>query len=187
MQLSRVLAAAGVTMVLSAVTAPGPAAAAPASTPERSMTGAQLAGTAHGAIDARAAVILRNHSGKCLEIANSSKRNGARAQQWTCNGQAGAKWKLRSLGGGRAEIINARSGKCLEIENSSKRNGARAQQWTCNGQAGAKWRFAAAGGGRVYIINVRSGKCLEIENSSARNGARAQQWTCNGQAGSEWS
>ncbi len=111
--------------------------------------GTHLAGTADGAIDARATVfIIRNHSGKCLEIENSSKRNGARAQQWTRNGQAGAKWKPGTLGGNRAEIINVRSGKCLEIENSSKRNGARAQQWTCDGQtapSGASSRPAVTG------------------------------------------
>ncbi|MGW7786453.1 RICIN domain-containing protein [Streptomyces tricolor] len=140
MRFSRALAAAGVTMALSAVAAPGPAAAAPAAAPERPMTGTHLAGTADGAIDARATVfIIRNHSGKCLEIENSSKRNGARAQQWTCNGQDGAKWRFVETSGDRLYIVNARSGKCLEIENSSRRNGARAQQWTCNSQAGSLW------------------------------------------------
>ncbi|TQE19226.1 hypothetical protein Sipo8835_39790 [Streptomyces ipomoeae] len=44
------------------------------------------------AAKAAAAAFVNAHSGKCLEIENSSKRNGARAQQWTCKGQAGSKW-----------------------------------------------------------------------------------------------
>ncbi|MEU7233375.1 RICIN domain-containing protein, partial [Streptomyces chrestomyceticus] len=76
-------------------------------------------------------------SGKCLEIENSSTKNGARAQQWDCKGQAGAGWYLLDLGGGNWSIVNAKSGKCLEIENSSTKNGARAQQWDCKGQAGS--------------------------------------------------
>lgn len=36
--------------------------------------------------------LVNANSGKCLEIENSSKSNGARAQQWSCNGQLGAYW-----------------------------------------------------------------------------------------------
>lgn len=46
--------------------------------------------SAHSAADVGR--FVNANSGKCLEIANSSKSNGARAQQWTCKGQAGAKW-----------------------------------------------------------------------------------------------
>ncbi|WP_158727421.1 RICIN domain-containing protein [Streptomyces sp. NRRL S-31] len=151
--------------------------------------GNATAAAAHNApLAANAAtyMIVNAHSRKCLEIENSSKRNGARAQQWTCNGQAGSKWHLKSVSRVDVYFVNAHSGKCLEIENSSKRDGARAQQWACNGQAGSKWRVGKSDTGDLYIINARSGKCLEIENSSKRNGARAQQWTCNGQAGSKW-
>ncbi|MFG2116698.1 RICIN domain-containing protein [Streptomyces sp. NPDC048718] len=137
------------------------------------------------AAKATAFEIRNTHNLKCLEIANSSKSNGARAQQWTCKEQAGAAWTLRHVKG-IYYIVNARSGKCLEIANSSKSNGARAQQWTCKGQAGAKWRLVLDRHGNWQIVNNHSGKCLEIANSSKSNGARAQQWTCKEQAGSQW-
>jgi len=129
-------------------------------------------------------IIVNGNSAKCLEIENSSPSNGARAQQWTCVGQAGAYWGLRYLDQTTFNIINLGSNKCLEIENSSSSNGARAQQWDCLGQSGARWRFGT-GNNWDLIINA-SGKCLEIENSSKLNGARAQQWTCLGQPGSSW-
>ncbi|MFI1800975.1 RICIN domain-containing protein [Streptomyces sp. NPDC020379] len=120
---------------------------------------------------------FRNESsGKCLEIENSSRSNGAKAQQWDCNGQAGSRWYTRDAGGGYRYIVNQNSGKCLEIENSSGRNGAKAQQWDCNGQAGAKWKISYAKMFGATLITSSSGKSLEIENSSRSNGAKAQQW-----------
>ncbi|MFD7537848.1 RICIN domain-containing protein [Streptomyces sp. NPDC059819] len=127
------------------------------------------------------------YTGKCLEVENSSRSNGARVQQWDCNGQGGMRWYTRDAGGGYSYIVNANSGKCLEIDGSSRNNGARAQQWDCNGQAGAKWsisKYLEWFGGSE--IKNSSGKILEIENSSRSNGARAQQWEYKGQAGVIW-
>ncbi|MFF2544112.1 RICIN domain-containing protein [Kitasatospora sp. NPDC058063] len=36
--------------------------------------------------------VIKNSSGKCLEITNSSTANGANAQQWLFSGQPGAVW-----------------------------------------------------------------------------------------------
>ncbi|WP_405425250.1 RICIN domain-containing protein [Streptomyces erythrochromogenes] len=144
-------------------------------------------GTADLAVQAAPAIgYIYNQSGKCLEIENSSKSNGARAQQWDCKGQGGSKWGMADAGGGTYYLVNAHSGKCLEIENSSTANGARAQQWDCKGQAGSKWKFYVVHGQSAKVVNAKSGKCLEIENSSKSNGARAQQWDCNGQLGAYW-
>ena len=125
--------------------------------------------------------VIKNASGKCLEIANSSNSNGAAAQQWDCLGQAGMYWRIADAGSGYYSIQSDSSSKCLEIESSSYSNGALAQQWDCVGQSGALWRFSGAN-----IINW-SGRCLEIQNSSSSNGARAQQWDCVGQSGAQWS
>ncbi|MFD5932679.1 RICIN domain-containing protein [Streptomyces sp. NPDC060333] len=118
-------------------------------------------------------------SRSCLEIDNSSKDDGAMAQQWACLGQAGAKWQFRpTTAKGVYEIVSANSGKCLEINNSSPDNGARAQQWTCGGIATQRWAIESIGtSGNLNITNVNSGKSLEIENSSKTDGAPAQQWT----------
>lgn len=40
-----------------------------------------------------AATVVNAKSGKCLEVENSSSANGARVQQWTCNGQLGSYWR----------------------------------------------------------------------------------------------
>ncbi|WP_404960342.1 RICIN domain-containing protein [Streptomyces sp. 147326] len=193
MQLKRTLAVGASVFALSLFLAPASATALEGET-GGSVSAALLAqvmeggGVADLALQAEPAigVIYNAPSGKCLEISNSSTANGARAQQWACNGQAGSKWGMADAGGGTYYLVNAHSGKCLEIENSSTANGARAQQWDCKGQAGSKWKFYVHSGNAATVVNAKSGKCLEVENSSGANGARVQQWTCNGQVGSYW-
>ncbi|MFD5697077.1 RICIN domain-containing protein [Streptomyces lasiicapitis] len=120
-------------------------------------------------------LFVNYNSGRCLEIADSSSANGARAQQWSCNGQDAARWRMSWVNSERVyfKLVNKATGKCLEIENSSKANGARAQQWACkSGVQGQIWGRGSNG----RLVNAASGKDLEIENSSKANGARAQQW-----------
>ncbi|MGK5631304.1 RICIN domain-containing protein [Streptomyces sp. URMC 123] len=108
---------------------------------------------------------------KCLEISNSSTSNGARAQIWDCNGQAGALWRFNRNSDGSYYIVNNNSGKCLEIADSRTDNGAPAQQWSCAGIATQRWFFSAG-----HIYNANSKKVLETNNGSSANGARVQQW-----------
>lgn len=124
-------------------------------------------------------LIHNANSRSCLEINNSSKDDGAVAQQWACLGQAGTKWQFRPTStGGVYEIVNTNSGKCLEINNSSLDNGARAQQWTCKGIATQKWTIQSIGAtGNLNLTNLNSGKTLEIADSSKVDGTPAQQWT----------
>lgn len=129
-------------------------------------------------------VELRNfNSDKCLEIADSYRYNGARAQQWTCVGIATQKWWVDVINPGEVEVvqlINANSGKCLEIADSRLDNGAPAQQWDCVGIPTQQWLSVPTcmecvdPGTRLY--NDNSGKVLEIADSYRYNGARAQQW-----------
>lgn len=148
---------------------------------------AMTTGASTAAADAVTVTFVNRNSGKCLEVENSSRANGARVQQWSCNGQAGSQWYTKPAGGRYKYIVNRNSGKCLEIENSSRSNGARAQQWDCNGQAGAKWIIGDyIGTWDARKIYNSSGKYLEIENSSQSNGARAQQWADGMQAGMMW-
>ncbi|WP_162952340.1 ricin-type beta-trefoil lectin domain protein [Streptomyces hundungensis] len=129
--------------------------------------------------------LLHNvNSRYCLEINNSSKDDGAPAQQWACIGQAGAQWQFRpTTTVGVYEILNANSGKCLEIANSNTADGAHAQQWTCKGIPTQQWAIKPIDTtGNWNIANLNSGKTLEIDSSSKADGAPAQQWARVGDA-----
>ncbi|MGK5732527.1 RICIN domain-containing protein [Streptomyces sp. URMC 124] len=109
-------------------------------------SGAALVLTAPGVGQAagRGDLLVNTMSLRCLEIDNSSRSNGALAQQWACKGQAGAVWKFVKVAGSgtgsQYRIVNANSGKCLEIADSRKDAGAPIQQWTCvDGVATQLW------------------------------------------------
>ncbi|GGP44110.1 RICIN domain-containing protein [Streptomyces abikoensis] len=115
--------------------------------------------------------IKNQNSGKCLEVENSDFSNGTRVQQWDCNGQSGALWRMVPSGGYAFEI-RSMYGKCLEVDNGRRDNGAPVQIWDCKGYDHQRWFFDED----FAIRNVNSGKVLEIEDSSTSNGAGAQQW-----------
>ncbi|WP_162688909.1 MULTISPECIES: RICIN domain-containing protein [unclassified Streptomyces] len=166
---------------MSATTAPA-ATAAPVSVPSAESAVALSISPGSGVIQ------IRNRSGKCLEVENSSTANGAQAQQWDCNGQAGSYWYLEYAFGNNFEvrIVNSRSGKCLDVSNSSTADGARVQQWSCANVGGQRWHVMNTSGATHVIRNVSSDKYLEIENSSTANGANAQIWRQLYQSGMYW-
>ncbi|MFI6469841.1 RICIN domain-containing protein [Streptomyces sp. NPDC050516] len=134
----------------------------------------------------RRGLLTNQNSNKCLEIDGSSAANGARAQQWDCNGQSGAVWVTKPTSDGTyVNLVNASSGKCLEVADSRKDNGAPVQQWNCAGVTTQEWELQGTPDSRI-LKNVNSGKILEIDNSSTANGARVQQWDNVGQPSGKW-
>ncbi|MGW6915955.1 RICIN domain-containing protein [Kitasatospora sp. NPDC054939] len=107
-----------------------------------------------------------------------SHANGARAQQWLCDGGAETmRWRIERQGGNTYRIVNVNSGKCLEIADGSYEDGARAQQWACENLPVMRW-YVEPQDGAWMIYNEETLRCLEIADSSLADGARAQQWAC---------
>jgi hypothetical protein len=76
-----------------------------------------------------------DHNGKCLDMTQASKKNGAAAQQWACDKKAQQNWDLKSIlvnGTQLYLIVNRVSGKCLSILHNDTNPGAAVVQWTCN-------------------------------------------------------
>ncbi|MGW2749070.1 RICIN domain-containing protein [Streptomyces sp. NPDC001450] len=132
-------------------------------------------------------LLVNRSSGKCLEIADSSHANGARAQQWLCDGGSTTmRWRIERQGGGNTfRIVNVNSGKCLEIADGSYEDGARAQQWACENLPVMRW-YVELKGDALVIYNEETLRCLEIADSSLADGARAQQWACDYRATQLW-
>ncbi|MGW1199224.1 RICIN domain-containing protein [Streptomyces sp. NPDC002536] len=120
-------------------------------------------------------------SQKCLEIENSSKADGARAQQWACKGQPGSHWRIQwETGGvdGTFMLVNKNSEKCLEIADSRKDVGAPAQQWTCKPHyTNQLWYFWKSPKPNSHLlVNLNSNQVLEITYPAVADGAPARQW-----------
>ena len=150
-----------------------PAAAPPAPAPGPSPdpgTGADVA--ADG-------VVVGAASGRCLDVAGSSRADAAKVQLWDCNGTGAQRWRAD---GGR--LVNVASGTCLDVARASARRGARVQQWTClDDGPGQQWRSRADGS----VVNPASGLCLDAAGQATRRGTPLKTWTCrSGQGNQTW-
>jgi hypothetical protein len=73
------------------------------------------------------------HSGKSLDVVNSSTAVGADINQWTYNGGNNQKWRIESVGGGYYRIVSVNSSKCVDVVGASTSDGAQINQYTCSG------------------------------------------------------
>ena len=68
--------------------------------------------------------MLSVNSGRCLDVTDWSTANGARIQQWGCQGGANQQWIVQPAGNGFSTIVSAQSGKALDVSDWSLDNGA---------------------------------------------------------------
>jgi hypothetical protein len=131
--------------------------------------------------------IVNKNSGKCLDVLEGSKENGARLQQWECLDPKSIQNQVYTLrpGNGSYELIARHSGRCVDVVNADTANGAGLQQWTCNGFAQQKWTGVAAGE-YINFVAKHSGKCMDVTGAGTGNGTLIQQWDCNGSAQQKW-
>ncbi|GHE45668.1 hypothetical protein GCM10018785_14140 [Streptomyces longispororuber] len=133
--------------------------------------------------------ILNAHTGRCVEVADSSTADGAPVRQADCAGQPGARWLVRasSAGGGAVLLVNAHSGKCLAVETRTvpgRPAGPRVEQWGCAGHPGVDLLLDS----REEYAWIRTTlapatPCLEVENSATRSGAPIVLAACAQQKG----
>lgn len=133
--------------------------------------------------------LLNVHSGRCMEVENSSSADGARIRQWDCDGQPGARWLLRpsAASSGAVNIVNAHSGKCLAVRTDAPQGGTsapRVEQWGCAGSPGVDFVVdSRAEFAWILSMATTPTRCLEVENSSERRGAPIVLSTCANQKG----
>jgi hypothetical protein len=138
---------------------------------------------------------LRNRgSYLCVDVEANGLHNGARIQQWGCNG-GGAQmfrfahvwrnsWGWRTYLGFRLQ--NAQSNKCLDVPWGNAYNGAIVQQWDCNISAAQLWTRKWTNGAQMCTDNWCSYRlqnttyCLDVPNGSTRWGTKLQIYDCNG-------
>ncbi|MER5202340.1 RICIN domain-containing protein [Streptomyces sp. NPDC002825] len=118
------------------------------------------------------------HSGKCLEVADWSKADGAPVRQWDCHHGDNQKWYRYGLSDDTNAFfyINVNSGRCLEIGGWNRNNGATANQWGCH--YGLNQMFRGDRGLRMDGAYADQ-KCLEIADWRTDNGAPARLWDCH--------
>jgi microsomal dipeptidase-like Zn-dependent dipeptidase len=80
--------------------------------------------------------ITAYHAGRCLDVDGQGTGDGARVQQYACNGGGNQRWQVRAVGD-RWEIAGMASGKCLQTGGDGAGSGATwAPARECPGSAG---------------------------------------------------
>jgi hypothetical protein len=132
--------------------------------------------------------IRAQHSGKVLDVVNSSTANGARIQQWGYVGGRNQQWVLQWVGGDyyRIRVNGTPYDKVLDVEGVSTANGAEIQLYDWLGGDNQMWRFEPLGNDYFRIVAKHSGKVLDVRGVSTANGARIQQWDYVGGNNQKW-
>jgi len=130
--------------------------------------------------------IASKSSGKCLEVKDWSKNNGANVQQWQWHGGDNQWWKFVPLNGGYYRIECKNSGKCLDVEGRSNKSGANVQQFQWNGGNNQQWKAIYVGNGYYKIVSKNSGKCLDVKWGGNNNGVNVWQWDDVGSDAQRW-
>lgn len=121
------------------------------------------------------------HSGKCLDIKRGSIDKGAKAIQYSCNGDLNQLFEFIPVdGNAQTYTIKAHhSDHCLDIKRSSKRKGARLVQWQCgNHKRNQQFKLLPVENNIFQIQAVHSGLCLDVKKKRIKNKAKIHQWSC---------
>lgn len=89
--------------------------------------------------------IVADHSGKTLEVKDSSHKKGAVVQQNKWQDQyAGKRWYIYDCGDGWYKFVNKDSGMCLAIAGGTDKSGSKLQQWSDNGTNAQRFKLVRA-------------------------------------------
>jgi hypothetical protein len=130
--------------------------------------------------------VVNVNSGSCVDDAEHGTQNGAKVQQWACNGtdvQANQLWKFKPTGGGFYKVL-VKQQKTLGWQATGKgtSNGTPIELWTYAGAAHQQWKPVHVGNGAFKFVGKASGKCLDVPAASKDNGVQLQIYDCNGTA-----
>ena len=125
-------------------------------------------------------VVRARHSGRVLDVAGVSTRDGATVHQWDDAGGANQRWQFRSVDGepGTFTLVALHSSKCLDLEAGRTDNGADVLQRTCDGRRSQRWRVEPVAGraGSYHVVAAAGGRVLDVAGRSQNNGANVQLW-----------
>ncbi|ADO71790.1 RICIN domain-containing protein [Stigmatella aurantiaca] len=125
-------------------------------------------------------VIRSAMTNKCIDIASSNTADGAKVQQWDCNGTNAQKFHISPTSDGYWKIINVNSGKGLDIKEVSTAANAEVHQWSYVGGANQQFRFVGRGNNQFSIHVRHTDMAIDLYWGSADNGTIYVQYPYTG-------
>jgi hypothetical protein len=129
--------------------------------------------------------LVRQGSQKCLDINENSNSNGAKVQQWVCNGTTAQAFTMEHQGNEIYRLKKTGTNKCVEIASGSG-NGTLARLWTCGSSSAQKFKMEPKANGTHRLRSQSSSKCLDVNGGSSADGATVQIWSCNSSDAQLW-
>ncbi|MFV2114677.1 RICIN domain-containing protein [Micromonospora sp. LOL_025] len=107
-------------------------------------------------------VLVNRHSGKVLDVADTSTADGAPIQQWSRNDGAWQQFRFVSSGSGYYRLQARNSGKVVDLWEWNTTDGAEYRQWPDLNATNQQLQVPDSDGGYVRLINRRSSKAMEV-------------------------
>lgn len=133
--------------------------------------------------------IVNRHSGKVLNVPESSLNDATQLTQSTYSGGDNEKWNLTKNPDNTYFIQNVLSNKCVDLTADSgvTSNGTSITQYTYHGDSNQRWYLVPTDNGYFRIISALSGKALCVKDASTADNAKIIQWTYeNDDTNDEW-
>ncbi len=124
---------------------------------------------------------------KCLDVQGGSTSDGAKIEEWTCNGGGAQKFQAVSLGSGYWQFKNTNSGKCLDVKGAATSDGTVVQQYSCKSSSwdNQAWTEESVNGYKRYR-GKQSGKCLDVTGANSADGTQIETWSCSTSGAQTW-
>ncbi|MFE5581307.1 non-reducing end alpha-L-arabinofuranosidase family hydrolase [Kitasatospora sp. NPDC056531] len=116
-------------------------------------------------------------SGRCLDVQNAGRTDGASLQIYDCSNGANQLWTSTS-----GNQLTVYGDKCLDVPGHATTAGTRVQIWSCSGAANQQWQVNSDG----TVVGVESGLCLDVTGAGTANGTAVEIWPCNGGSNQNW-
>ncbi|WP_443073766.1 RICIN domain-containing protein [Streptomyces sp. NBC_01478] len=123
--------------------------------------------------NAPTAIKVHAAAGKCLEVQDAAKTDGAAVQLNTCSTAAAQKWEIYGDDKG-LHLRNVNSLKCVDVAGNNPANGTKIRQWTCNSSPAQTWEFNLRA--TSALKNTGTGKCVDLAAYTV--GQDSRLWDC---------
>lgn len=150
-------------------------------------------------------VLSNAESGKVLDVAGGSTKDGGVVQQYQANGTIAQHWSLLDYGNNKIALVSSKSGKAIDIPYGNAKssvklqiysvNGTTAQQWTVTrarterdklNDLAARNRGVLPDGAVTLVSALSTSKALDVSGASRSNGANVQLFQANGTGAQRW-
>lgn len=120
-----------------------------------------------------------------LNIASSSKTDGANVNLYTYSNTAAKRFRFLYSGGGYYRIMNVNSGLVLTVKGNTKANGANIIQSAWAGQSGQRWKVTKNSDGTVTLTNAL-GTVVHLNGNQTANGTNVVAKTKASTTAQKW-